>query len=128
MMVDTKIKKEESSIASAPQPMTSACFKMDGIAMLPTAEAPVKNFVAFTQLSPPLEKREEESDAAKNIKGMGRSTYIKTVSIGHQLLYNAHANICNTIPAETIIAKNASLPVCRQAITYPGRSAITKCG
>eukprot|EP00268_Persea_americana_P040327 TRINITY_DN4000_c0_g1_i1.p2 TRINITY_DN4000_c0_g1~~TRINITY_DN4000_c0_g1_i1.p2 ORF type:complete len:117 (-),score=20.29 TRINITY_DN4000_c0_g1_i1:263-613(-) len=116
-MENAKTKNEESSNARAPQPITLACFKMAGIAMLPTAEAPVKNFVAFTQLSPPLEKREEESDPIKNNRGIGRSTYIKTVSMGHQLLNNAHAKICNTIPAETIIAKSASLPECRQAIT-----------
>lgn len=49
-MENTKTKNEERSNARAPQPITLACFKMAGIAMLPTAEAPVKNFVAFTQL------------------------------------------------------------------------------
>lgn len=49
-MANTNTKKEESSIANAPQPITPACFNMAGIAMLPIAEAPVKNLVAFTQL------------------------------------------------------------------------------
>ena len=49
-MASTKMKYDESSMASAPQPITPACFRIAGIAMLPTAEAPVKNFVAFTQL------------------------------------------------------------------------------
>lgn len=105
--------------------MTPACFKIAGIAMLPTAEAPVKNFVISIQLLlPDSEKKEEVSDPAKNIKGMGRSTYVMADSIGHQLLYNAHANICNTIPEETNIAKQASLPDCKQATTYLGKSAI----
>lgn len=45
------MKNEDSSIESAPQPMMSACFKMAGIAILPTTEAPVKNFVKLAQLS-----------------------------------------------------------------------------
>lgn len=50
-MATPKTTKEESSIASAPHPMRFACFKMEGIAMLPMTEAPVKNFVKFTHLS-----------------------------------------------------------------------------
>lgn len=49
-MASTKTKNDESSIANAPQLITPACFKIAGIAMLPIAEAPAKNFVAFTQL------------------------------------------------------------------------------
>lgn len=49
-MATTKAKREEKSSATAPQPIMSACFKIAGMAMLPTAEAPVKNFVAFSQL------------------------------------------------------------------------------
>lgn len=49
-MASTNTKKEENSIARAPQPITPECFSMAGMAMLPTAEAPVKNLVAFTQL------------------------------------------------------------------------------
>lgn len=114
-MASTSMKKDESSIASAPHPITPECFKITGIAMLPTAEAPVKNLVALTQLFSDSENKEEPLDPAKNSRGMGRRTYISTVSIGHQLLYNAHAKICNTIPPDTKIAKNASFPVCRQA-------------
>lgn len=49
-MARPKTKNEESSIARAPQPITSACFKIVGIAMLPTTEAPVRNFVMSTHL------------------------------------------------------------------------------
>jgi hypothetical protein len=49
-MAITKTKNDESSIARAPQPITLACFKITGIAMLPITEAPVRNFVALTQL------------------------------------------------------------------------------
>ena len=45
-----KTTKDDSSIVRAPHPMTPACFRMDGMAMLPTIDAPVKNFVKFTQL------------------------------------------------------------------------------
>lgn len=49
-MANTKTKKDERSIARAPQPITPACFNIAGMAMLPIVEAPVKNLVAFTQL------------------------------------------------------------------------------
>ncbi|GAB2273714.1 hypothetical protein Dimus_008495 [Dionaea muscipula] len=49
-MAPTNTRKEDSSNDRAPQPMTLACFKIDGIAILPTTEAPVKNLVAPTQL------------------------------------------------------------------------------
>ncbi|KAL4573679.1 hypothetical protein LXL04_020493 [Taraxacum kok-saghyz] len=49
-MAVTNTKREEISMANAPHVMTSACFKIIGMAMLPTAEAPVKNLVASTQL------------------------------------------------------------------------------
>lgn len=44
------MKNDESSNARAPHPITPACFKIAGMAMLPMAEAPVKNLVAFTHL------------------------------------------------------------------------------
>ena len=43
-------KKDESSIANAPQPITPACLRITGMAMLPTTEAPVINLVASIQL------------------------------------------------------------------------------
>lgn len=49
-MENTSTKKDESSITRAPQQITPACFNIAGMAMLPTADAPVKNLVAFTQL------------------------------------------------------------------------------
>lgn len=33
-------------------------------------------------------------------------------------------NICNTIPPETKIAKNATFPILKQACKEPGKSAI----
>lgn len=82
MIASTNTKKDASSIAIAPQPITPACFKIAGIAMLPIAEAPVRNLVALTH---PLSDSEstEESDPTKNSNGMGRSTYIITVSVHH---------------------------------------------
>lgn len=50
IMASTNTKKDENSKARAPQPITPACFKMAGIAILPMADAPVKNLVALTQL------------------------------------------------------------------------------
>lgn len=102
----TIMENDANSIESAPQPITPACFKMAGIAILPIAEAPVKNFVASTQLFP-----ESDDDPPKNNKGIGRSTYIITVIIGHQLSYKAHDKIWSTIPPETKIAKRASFPL-----------------
>lgn len=49
-MATTNTKRDEISIANAPHVITPACFKIIGIAMLPTAEAPVRNLVASTQL------------------------------------------------------------------------------
>jgi len=49
-MSDTNTENEESSIARAPQLITPECFNMAGMAMLPTADAPLKNLIAFTQL------------------------------------------------------------------------------
>ena len=49
-MATTNTTKDESSRARAPQQITPACFRIAGIAMLPTADAPVKNLVASTQL------------------------------------------------------------------------------
>jgi hypothetical protein len=49
-MAKTNMKKDENSIARAPQLITPACFNMAGMARLPIVEAPVKNLVAFTQL------------------------------------------------------------------------------
>jgi hypothetical protein len=45
-----KTTNEDSSMARAPHPIIPACFKIDGIAMLPTIDAPVRNFVKFAHL------------------------------------------------------------------------------
>jgi len=86
MIATPKTTKDDNSIVSAPHPMIPACFRIDGMAMLPTIDAPVKNFVKFTQPSPPLDIIEEVSEPRKNMRGIGRIRYIRTVSIGHQLL------------------------------------------
>lgn len=49
-MAITNIKKDESSITRASQPITPACVNIAGMAILPTVVAPVKNLLAFTQL------------------------------------------------------------------------------
>lgn len=49
-MAKTNTNKDESSIARAPQQIMPACFKITGMATLPTADVPVKNLVASTQL------------------------------------------------------------------------------
>lgn len=49
-MARMNTKKEESSMTKAPQPMIPACFRIVGIAMLPTTDAPVKNLAASNQL------------------------------------------------------------------------------
>lgn len=114
-MANTNTKNDESSIVRAPQLMTPACFRIAGIAMLPTAEAPVKNLVALAQLLSDSVYIVEPLEPAKNNIGIGRNTYIIIDNIGHQLLYKAQAKICKTIPPETRIARKASFPVCEQA-------------
>ncbi|PKU82716.1 hypothetical protein MA16_Dca020295 [Dendrobium catenatum] len=49
-MAKPKTKKEESSISRAPKQIMPACFNMEGMAMLPTIDAPVRNLVISTQL------------------------------------------------------------------------------
>jgi hypothetical protein len=112
-MANTNTKKEDSSNPKAAQPITPACFNMLGMAMPPRVDAPVKNLAKFTQLLSDSEYIEEPSDPAKS-KGIGRSTYVIALSIGHQLLYKAHAKICKTIPPETKMAKKRSFPVFKQ--------------
>lgn len=57
-MANTSTKKEESSIAIAPQPITPPCFNIAGMAMLPMPEAPVKNLIALSQLHNPPSKEQ----------------------------------------------------------------------
>ena len=49
-MASPKTAKEDSSIVRAPHPMTPACVRIDGMAMMPTMDAPVRNLVKFTHL------------------------------------------------------------------------------
>ena len=115
-MASPKTAKEDSSIVSAPHPITPACFSIDGMAMLPTIDAPVRNLVKFTHPSFSFDMIDGESEPRKNMSGIGSMRYIRTVNIGHQLLYRAQAKICNTIPPETSIARAASLPLCRHVL------------
>ena len=50
MTVQTNTRKEKNSIHIAPFPIRSACLRIIGMAMLPTADAPVKNLAASIQL------------------------------------------------------------------------------
>lgn len=44
------MKKDVNSMNIAPVPIKSACLRMMGMAMLPTADAPVKNLAASIHL------------------------------------------------------------------------------
>lgn len=48
--VQTRIKKDVNSISMAGVSIRCACLRIAGMAMLPTADAPVKNFAASIQL------------------------------------------------------------------------------
>lgn len=48
--VHTKMKKEVNSMNIAPLPIKPACLRIMGMAILPTADAPVKNLAASIQL------------------------------------------------------------------------------
>lgn len=156
-MDKTNIKNDESSIINAPQPITPECLRIIGIAMLPTAEAPVRNLDALIQLrhylkyqeqgqknlkdqnsvetwntqiyfsgekgkfvqslweakTYPLvdsEYREEVSNPANRIKGIGRITYIITAK--ETLTYykrNQNFQLSIILRARTVIRSSASL-------------------
>lgn len=105
------MKNDVNSINMAPDPIRFACRRIAGMAMLPTAEAPVKNFAISTHPPSSLETKKSVDPPAKNKHGIGTNTYIKADNIGHQLLYRAQARICNRILAENINAKPASTPI-----------------
>lgn len=95
----------------APDPIRFACRRIAGMAMLPTAEAPVKNFAISTHPPSSLETKKSVDPPAKNKHGIGTNTYIKADNIGHQLLYRAQARICKRMLAENINAKPAITPI-----------------
>eukprot|EP00244_Chara_vulgaris_P009626 TRINITY_DN4174_c0_g1_i1.p2 TRINITY_DN4174_c0_g1~~TRINITY_DN4174_c0_g1_i1.p2 ORF type:complete len:121 (+),score=22.73 TRINITY_DN4174_c0_g1_i1:459-821(+) len=77
-----------------------ACRKIAGIAMLPTAENPVKNFAASSQ-SFPYEftvKKSDDDPPPKNMQGIGTMMYMRAVSIGHQLFHSAQPRTCSPSP------------------------------
>lgn len=109
------MKKDVNSISIAPVSIIPACLNMIGIARLPTVDAPVKNFAASIHLrqgvnsviqclvifelvvkaltDPPPSRliRNWVEPPPKNMHGIGTTTYMSADSIGHQLLYIAHA-------------------------------------
>lgn len=66
------MKKDVNSISIAPVSIKLACLKIAGIAMLPTAEAPVKNLAALIQL-------QEKRDYFKIIQSKRRSLDISVI-------------------------------------------------
>lgn len=66
--VQTNMKNEVNSMNMAPVPIKSACLSMMGMARLPTADAPVRNFAASIQLrGESKSKSESESDKEKYV-------------------------------------------------------------
>ncbi|KAL9672280.1 hypothetical protein QQ045_028530 [Rhodiola kirilowii] len=63
--VQTNMKNDVNSINMAPVPIKPACLRMMGMAMLPTADAPVKNLAAFIHL-------QYETKAVSNPKPIGK--------------------------------------------------------
>lgn len=106
--VQTKMKNEVNSINMAPVSIIWACLRIAGIAMLPTADAPVKNFAAFIQPPPSLLVKKCVEPPPKNKQGIGTNTYKRADSIGHQLLYKTQARICRRKLAENMNASPAS--------------------
>lgn len=108
MTVQTKMKNDVNSMNIAPVSIISACLSMMGMAILPTAEAPVINLAASIQPPPSRLIRNCVEPPPKNKQGIGTITYMRAESIGHQLLYIAQARICSSILAENMKASPAS--------------------
>lgn len=92
----------------APVSIRLACLRIIGIAMLPTADAPVKNLAASIHPPPSRLIKNCVDPPPKNMHGMGTSTYMRADNIGHQLLYSTQANICSKMLAENIKASPPS--------------------
>lgn len=107
MTVQTNTRKEKNSIHIAPFPIRSACLRIIGMAMLPTADAPVKNLAASIQPPPSRLVKNWVEPPPKNKQGIGTSIYMRADNIGHQLLYSAQARICSRILDENIKARPA---------------------
>lgn len=108
MTVQTNMKNDTNSMNIAPVWIRSACLRIMGMAMLPTADAPVKNLAASIQPPPSRLIRNCVDPPPKNKHGMGTTTYIRADNIGHQLLYKAQARICNKMLDENMKASPAS--------------------
>jgi hypothetical protein len=102
------MKKDVNSMNMAPVSIRPACLRIAGIAMLPMADAPVRNFAALNHPPPSLLVKNWVDPPPKNRHGIGTRTYIRAANIGHQLLYRAQASICKRILVENINASPAS--------------------
>lgn len=113
------MKNDVNSISIAPVSIIPACLNMIGIARLPTVDAPVKNFAASIHPPPSRLIKNCVEPPPKNIQGIGTTTYMSAESIGHQLLYKAHARIWRRIldenmkasPASTVTQQNSRLSI-----------------
>jgi len=106
--VHTRMKKDVNSINMAPVSIRPACLRIAGIARLPMADAPVRNFAALIHPPPSLLVKKCVDPSPKNRHGIGIRTYMRAANIGHQLLYKAHASICSRMLVENINASPAS--------------------
>uniref|UniRef100_A0A7C9DSE3 Uncharacterized protein n=1 Tax=Opuntia streptacantha TaxID=393608 RepID=A0A7C9DSE3_OPUST len=104
--------KEVNSMTMAPVSIRLACLRIIGIATLPTADAPVRNFAASIHPPPSRLIKNCVDPPPKNMHGIGTSTYMRADNIGHQLLYSTQAcqssNICSKMLAENIKASPPS--------------------
>lgn len=75
----------------APVSIRPACLRIAGIARLPMADAPVRNFAALIHAPPSPVVKNRVDPSPKNRHGIGTRIYMSAANIGHQLLYKAHA-------------------------------------
>jgi hypothetical protein len=106
--VHTRMKKDVNSMNMAPVSIRPACLRIAGIARLPMADAPVRNFAALIHPPPSLLVKKCVDPPPKNRHGIGTRTYMRAANMGHQLLYKAHASICSRMLVENINASPAS--------------------
>eukprot|EP00878_Enallax_costatus_P036397 GHUV01040869.1.p1 GENE.GHUV01040869.1~~GHUV01040869.1.p1 ORF type:complete len:155 (-),score=23.85 GHUV01040869.1:221-685(-) len=78
---------------------------MAGMAMDPTAEKPVRNLPASTQpLANDPRPYVSEPTEPKKRYGIGTSTYIRPVNMGHQFRHSTQPSICSSTPVLNINA------------------------
>lgn len=102
------MKKDVNSMNMAPVSIRPACLRIAGIARLPMADAPVRNFAALIHAPPSPVVKNRVDPSPKNRHGIGTRIYMSAANIGHQLLYKAHAKICKRMLVENIHASPAS--------------------